>query len=279
MYDSRLLKRLIALALDEDLGFGDPTSTALPRATCIQKATILAREELVVCGAGIAELVFHELGVNAVTSILEKDGTVVEEGEAILVIEAQNRFLLSAERTILNFMQRLSGIATHVRRVVDAGPEIELLDTRKTTPGWRVLEKYAVRVGGAKNHRMSLADMILVKNNHLDVSDSDLVEYFAALKVAKAYYVPIQVEIRDLAELERITPFAPESLLLDNMSVNAVKACMEFILHQEKWHPTVEISGRVTPDDCIGMKELGVSAASTSFLMHGARPVDISLRM
>lgn len=277
MYDSRLLKKLIALALDEDLPYGDVTSRAIHSDASVG-AFIMAREPLVVCGVGIAAMVFAELGLQVDVEHLVEDGAEVEDGARIINIFGSGRGILTAERTILNFMQRLSGIASHVRRIMSDSPGVILLDTRKTTPGWRVLEKYAVAVGGAHNHRMGLGDMAMVKNNHIDLSGADLDAYFETLYATKPHFAPVQVEVRSLEELKRVVPYKPDSVLLDNMSLDQIKGCIEF-LREGSWRPAIEVSGRVSPEQARGLGQLGVDTVSTSFLMHGSQPADLSLRI
>jgi nicotinate-nucleotide pyrophosphorylase (carboxylating) len=277
MYDSRLLRKLIALALDEDLPYGDITSRAI-RSDASVRAFIMAREPLVACGVGIASIVFAELGWQVDVEPLVEDGAEVEDGAKILNLFGPGRAIVNAERTILNFMQRLSGIASHVRRTMADSSGVVLLDTRKTTPGWRVLEKYAVSVGGARNHRLGLSDMVMVKNNHIDLSGEDLNTYFETLYATKPYYAPVQVEVRSLEELKRVVPYKPDSVLLDNMSLDQIKSCIEF-LREGVWMPSVEVSGRVSPEQARGLGQLGVDTVSTSFLMHGSHPADLSLRI
>ena len=177
------VKKLIDLALDEDLSLGDITSELCVDREQEAKAEIIAREKLVVCGTQLIGEICSCLENKISCQILIEDGLEVEPNTVIARLSGSARTLLSAERTILNFLQKLSGIASYARNLSQTYPDIVLLDTRKTTPGWRYLEKYAVRVGGAKNHRFNLGDMILVKNNHIDSNLLYLINFHISLSI------------------------------------------------------------------------------------------------
>jgi nicotinate-nucleotide pyrophosphorylase (carboxylating) len=279
LLDSRLVKRIVSLALDEDLSYGDITSYALSDPSAIVKVSLLAGEETIVCASKIAELVLDELGRNSVEIFYNmSDGQRVLDGECILELKGPVSLLLAAERTILNFMQRLSGIAFHTHQITQRNPEITFLDTRKTTPGWRVLEKYAVCVGGGKNHRMHLADMVLVKNNHIDTSRGELDALFERILKNKPFYTPIQIEVRSLNELEKVSVYNPHSVLLDNMSAEEMKDCIKW-LNLNLPNCLVEASGRIDSINISEVIKAGVKLVSTSYLIHGAKPSDLKMRI
>jgi nicotinate-nucleotide pyrophosphorylase (carboxylating) len=280
LINSRLTKKLISLALDEDLAYGDITSSALVNCQALTSAKILAGEDLVICGVEIAHLVFQELDTGSSVKCLPvvRDGQKVSTGDCLVELAGPAALLFAGERTVLNFMQRLSGIATHTRTLVDNYPQITFLDTRKTTPGWRVLEKYAVRVGGGENHRLHLADMVLIKNNHLDYNDSELELFFQRVKKLKPFYTPVQIEVRNLSELKRIAVFEPDSILLDNMSPHDTKSCISWI-KDNLTNCLIESSGRISVENIESYIVAGVRTVSTSNLIHGAKPSDLKLRI
>ena len=189
----QLLDQLIDLALLEDVGPGDITTDHIVPKDQAGRGTITAKEPLIVAGLDVAEAVFRRLDANAVCASTFKDGDKAAKGDVVLTISGTLHSLLKGERTALNFLQRLCGIATHVRSYVDLLPDdsVKLTDTRKTTPGWRALEKYAVRVGGAYNHRMALYDGVLIKDNHIAVSGGIL---FAVAKVRRHVSHLVKIE-------------------------------------------------------------------------------------
>ena len=166
--DSPFVRRLVALALEEDLALGDVTAAITVPETERSKASIIAREELLVCGLDLVDVVISEGRFDATFTRSVSDGVMAKAGDVLGELSGASRHLLALERTVLNFLQRMSGVATHTRRFVSKADGLKVLDTRKTMPGFRVLDKYATRIGGARNHRLSLGDMILVKNNHID---------------------------------------------------------------------------------------------------------------
>lgn len=271
--------QLVALALREDLGPGDVTSEALIPAEAVGTAFFLAKEEIIVCGNWIAEAVFRELDQNISFKIIIADGSQAKKGDAIAEVSGSLRTILSGERTALNFMQRLSGIATKVSQLVQlAAGKCQLLDTRKTTPGMRELEKYAVRTGGAMNHRSGLFDMVLIKNNHIDATGGD-----AALAVKKARdWAPngmkVEVEVRDNVELESALLSKPDIILLDNMSPRAVAESVKRIRASD---PLIQIeaSGGIDEENLPEYADTGVDFLSLGMLTHTVKSADISLRI
>jgi nicotinate-nucleotide pyrophosphorylase (carboxylating) len=276
------VRSLIRLALEEDLSLGDPTSEFLFSPEDKAFAEVHAKQELTVCGLPIIQEIITCAQAQIAVNPLVPEGKVVKKGVVLARLEGGARELLALERTILNFLQRLSGVATYTRSIVDQAAGITVLDTRKTLPGWRALDKYAVRVGGGKNHRACLGDLIMVKNNHLDafgVRDKELAErFFTRLNKAKAWPTPIEVEVRDLEELETILPFSPNFIMLDNMNDKEVASCLTRIA-QEAFPPTVEVSGGLTSERFAALAACGVKFASLGRLTTHAVNVDISMRV
>jgi nicotinate-nucleotide pyrophosphorylase (carboxylating) len=284
MIDSPLVNKLIRLAIAEDYSFGDVTSKlSVPKsATC--KASIIAREPLVICGLDLIEKIFSEFGWQPDVKVLAKDGQKCRSGDILAKIAGNAREILAAERTILNFLQHLSGVATLTRKVVDKNKGLVILDTRKTTPGLRVLEKYAVAIGGAHNHRGHLGDMILLKNNHIDIhakaskSKASLSQLIRHIKNAKPPYMDFEVEVRTLEELSEVLREDPQIIMLDNMSDPTVKRAVKLIrAHSPKCF--IEVSGGVTEKRLKKLKALGVDGVSMGMLTRSATMVDISLRI
>lgn len=269
---------LIRLALAEDLGdVGDVTSAALmPGAK--MAVHMVAREACVPCGLTLAARVFRSVDDTLEVLPLAEDGQAVEAGEDLLRISGSAKGLLSAERTALNFVQRLSGIATLTRTYVDAVSDLgtQILDTRKTTPGWRLLEKYAVFCGGGVNHRAGLYDQILIKDNHLahwrrstGKSIADAVE--AARRHAPGLLV--EVEADTVPQVQRLLEAKPDWILLDNMTCMEMESCVEMCRGICK----TEASGGITLETLRGVAETGVDAISVGALTHSVRSVDIAL--
>jgi nicotinate-nucleotide pyrophosphorylase (carboxylating) len=268
---------LIQLALQEDLGAGDLTSELTIPAAHQSRARILARERLVVCGLFLVERIAKAVDTKLEVSLLFEDGDTAKPDEVLAELRGPTRSLLAAERTILNFLQRLGGVATHARRLSEQAKGLTLLDTRKTTPGWRTLEKYAVRVGGAANHRGSLGDMILVKNNHIDANGGDVRATLRKLS-KRPPYVGVEVEVRTLKELSAALEFEPDVVMLDNMDDSMISQALAIVAKADH-QPLVEVSGCVRPERFARLKSLGVTHASLGLLTSGAASVDISMRI
>jgi nicotinate-nucleotide pyrophosphorylase (carboxylating) len=273
-----LVRKLVAIAIEEDLLFGDITASLSVPADRASSAKVIARQSLVVCGLDIAQAVI-EVGGWAV-SVHKKcvEGAVVNEGEVLLELSGPTRGLLAAERTILNFLQRLCGVATHTHQICASSKGVTLLDTRKTMPGWRFLDKYAVRVGGARNHRFSLGDMILVKNNHIDAHPDGMRGALASVVRGKPLYMPWEVEVRSLDELLIALEFSPTIVMLDNFSDDHISEAMKVVVARSS-RPLVEVSGGVTKERLALLSTLGVDAVSMGALTTQAPNVDISMRI
>ncbi|WFB35903.1 carboxylating nicotinate-nucleotide diphosphorylase [Kiritimatiellota bacterium B12222] len=272
------VQQLILMSLQEDLGAdGDVTSAALmPDA---QMAVVMvAREACVPSGLGVATQVFQTVDGGLTVTALAQDGVAVEEGAELLRIEGSAIGVLSAERTALNFVQHLSGIATKTREYVEVVEDLgtQILDTRKTTPGWRVLEKYAVHCGGGVNHRAGLFDQILIKDNHLAhwrrSTGKSLAEAVDAARAA-APGLLVEVEADTVPQVKKLLEAKPDWILLDNMSFVEMEMAVEMCRDICK----TEASGGITMDTLRGVAETGVDAISVGALTHSVRSVDIAL--
>ena len=273
--------KLVELALAEDLGVaGDLTSLAMVPPDLAGNAAFVARGSGVIAGLPAAALVCHAVDPKINYRTLVEDGTKVDRGCQLATVAGPICSLLAAERTALNFLQHLSGIATETRKFVDAirGLPAKILDTRKTTPGWRLLEKYAVRCGGGHNHRMGLGDGILIKDNHL-AATAKAFDIQAAVLRAREFYqdkMPIEVEVDTIDQLRRVLPAMPAIVLLDNMTTNELRAAVKL---RDEQAPSVQLeaSGGVTLISVREIAETGVDRISVGALTHSAPALDIAL--
>lgn len=269
-------EHLIKIALKEDIGSGDITTDNLVDPDLEGKGVIIAKEPFVIAGLDVACQVFKHLNANVIFIPVYIDGNLVKEGETIAIVEGKLRALLLGERTALNFLQRLSGIATCVRSYVDElkNKRVRLVDTRKTTPGWRVLEKYAVRVGGAHNHRMGLYDGVLIKDNHI-AACGGIKKAVDRIRTRVSHLVKIEVEVSTLDQVKDALKAGADVIMLDNMSIEQIKEAAAFI--DEK--ALVEVSGNVTKSGLKSLADAGVDIISVGALTHSAGCVDISMRI
>lgn len=271
--------RLIDLALDEDLGRGDITSEALFSDTESARAVILAKAKLCLSGLDIAQAVFERVDGRCSCQPLYRDGSLLQPGTAVMSIEGPVRALLSAERTALNFVQRLSGIASLARRYVDAvaGTTARIVDTRKTVPGFRFLDKRAVRHGGAHNHRADLASGVLLKDNHIAAAGTVTAAITRARERAP-HSVRIEVEVTTLEQLAEALAAGVELILLDNMRPEKVSEAMELLPAPETGRrPLIEVSGGVNLSTVRAYAEAGVDLISVGALTHSVAAADLSL--
>ncbi len=268
---SRAVRRLIQSALAEDLGPGDVTSRLVVPAQRSARARIVAREPGVLCGMDICRQVFSAIDPSVRFCRRLKDGTVFGPGTVLAEVRGRARSLLSAERTALNFVQRLSGIATLTHRYVRAvlGTGAVILDTRKTTPGWRALEKYAVRCGGGGNHRMGLYDMVLIKDNHIAVAGS----VSSALAACRRSRLEVEVEVTNIDQVKEALAAGARRLLLDNMSLAQLRRAVQLCRGRAR----TEASGGVTLERVRRIAETGVDFISVGAVTHSAPAVDIAL--
>ncbi len=270
------VEKLIELALEEDIGPGDITTAHLIKPDQQGQAHIIAKEPLVLAGLDIARRVFKSLNPNIQFIPLASDGDEIAAAATIVEVTGGMQTLLTGERTALNFLQRLSGIATMVRKYVQvvAMHNIQLVDTRKTTPGWRVLEKYAVRIGGAANHRMGLYDGVLIKDNHIAACGGIAVAVRTARK-AVSHLVKIEVETSDLDQVQQALDAGADVIMLDNMNFEQIKAAVAKIAGRA----LVEVSGGIRKDQLVALAQTGVDMLSIGALTHSACSVDMSMQI
>ena len=274
---------IVRLALAEDLGDGDVTTRALVSETARAKGVIEAKAEGVLCGLEVARLAFHELDPDLVFRTRLRDGARLQPGETVGQVEGRARALLSAERVALNLLQHLSGIASLTARFVAAldGTGVKVRDTRKTLPGLRVLEKYAVLVGGGQNHRFGLFDMFLIKDNHLPAVGSITGAVRAARRADSE--LPIQVEVRNAEEAREAVRAGVDQILLDNMNPVEIRVAVEAIdeacesLTPARKRPWVEVSGGIQLANVRERALKGVDSVSIGALTHSAPALDLSL--
>ena len=287
-WNSRRISAILANALLEDQATRDATTLATSGPAQKALATIHAKQDCVLAGIGCVQRIFEvfaelegEARAYPQVRIPQEifDGVRLHKGEVVGTIRHNARVLLSCERIILNLLQHLSGIATIARRYVDAieGTGARILDTRKTVPGLRQLEKYAVRCGGGFNHRLDLNDGILVKNNHIDLAGGVEVAVTRALTNRKGEQT-VEVEVRDMRELDEALRFGAESILLDNMTPDQTRAAVEFI-RGRKPELKIESSGGITLANIRQYAEAGVDFISVGALTHSASAVDLSMRI
>jgi nicotinate-nucleotide pyrophosphorylase (carboxylating) len=270
------VERLVELALEEDLLLGDATSEATIDAAATGEGRFLAKEDLVLAGTAVAAAIFERLGASCAFD--RADGARAARGDWIGAARGPVRALLAAERTSLNFLQRLSGIATATRRCVDAlargGPGTRLLDTRKTTPGWRLLEKAAVRAGGGKNHRFSLGDGILIKDNHV-AACGGVAEAVRSARARAGAMLRIEVEVVDLPGLEAAIASGADIVLLDNMD----DATIAEAVRRANGRVLLEASGNMTLERLPRVAATGVDYVSMGAVTHSAKAVDVSFEL
>jgi nicotinate-nucleotide pyrophosphorylase (carboxylating) len=269
-------KDLIDIGLREDIGPGDITTDNLVDSELTGRGIIIAKEPLILAGLQTACQVFEQLDPTTVSMTDFEDGAAVETGQTVLTLEGRLHVLLKGERTALNFLQRLSGIATHVQRHVDAlgSSSVRLVDTRKTAPGWRVLEKYAVRMGGAFNHRVGLYDGVLIKDNHIAVCGG-IIEAVKRIRSTLSHLMKIEVETSDMTQIEQALTAGADVIMLDNMDIPQIREAVSFIDKRA----IVEVSGGVTLKTLVELADTGVDIISVGALTHQARSVDLSMRI
>jgi len=287
-WTSRRVTAILEAALQEDRATSDATTYACIDVNQRASATILAKQDCVLSGLGCIARVLDVFATldGTVTSHPDVtcnsevfDGVRLRNGQSIAVIVHNARVILSCERVILNIMQRMSGIATLTRRYVDAvaGTSATILDTRKTAPGLRVLDKWAVRCGGATNHRLDLSDGVLIKNNHISLAGGVVPALRRALKNRRGSQL-IEIEVRSLDELKLVLENGAEAVLLDNMSPEQVRQAVELVSSLDRRIP-LEASGGITLENVRDYAEAGVNFISVGALTHSAPAVDLSMRI
>jgi nicotinate-nucleotide pyrophosphorylase (carboxylating) len=269
-----MLERVAFAALAEDVGEGDVTTDATVDAAATGTADLVVKEDGVVCGLDVAEAVFRAVDPELRFERLVDEGAVVAAGTAVVRVIGPERAILTGERTALNFLARLSGVATLTRRYVDAveGTGAVILDTRKTTPGLRALEKHAVACGGGRNHRFGLDDGVLVKDNHLRAAGS-VANAVERLRVAAS--LPIEVECDTLVQVEEALAAGADAILLDNMTPDLLRDAVALVDGRAR----LEASGGVTLENVRAVAETGVDEISIGALTHSARSLDVSLEL
>ena len=275
MLDKTFIRKKLEEFLLEDIGYKDLTTDNIENHKVI-KAYIIAKEDISVAGVDFALEVFRLLDSNIEVLFQVKDGDFVEKGKEIAVFKAHSSAVLKGERTALNILQRLSGITTNTKKYVEKikDTDVKLLDTRKTTPGFRAFEKYAVSVAGAYNHRFALYDMVLIKDNHISLVGS-IKEAVKQIKEKISPMVKIEVEVSNLSQLEEALNTQADIIMLDNMSLEEIKKAVEINNYQKE----LEVSGNITLDNIRDFALTGVNYISSGSIIHASRWVDISLRI
>lgn len=272
--DIELFDGLIDVALKEDMPRGDITSESIIPPDSVSRASFLAKEKGVLAGIDVARRVFEKIdpGVSFIKAL--EDGRSFGPGDVLARLKGSSISLLKGERTALNFLQRMSGIATKTREFVRAleGTKTRILDTRKTTPGLRSLEKYAVRMGGGVNHRFSLSDMVLIKDNHLEIIGS-VSEAVKRARAGIAQGIRVEVEVIGFEGAREALESGADMIMLDNMPLDKIKEVVDWI----GGRTPVEVSGKITVESARKIAALGVDVISVGALTHSFRSIDISL--
>lgn len=272
------LDELVRLALTEDIGDGDHSTLACIPSSAQGKAKMVAKQQGILCGAEVGEYVFHQVDPTLQVRLLRKDGDRLEKGDVVMTVEGSSASILTAERTVLNYMQRLSGIATQTHQMVDMlkGLHTRLLDTRKTTPNMRLLEKYAVKCGGGTNHRIGLYDMVMLKDNHIDFAGGieAAIDRTHDYLASKNKQLKIEIEVRNLEELDRVLAHGGvHRIMLDNFDTDTLRVAVERIAGRYE----TEASGGITDQTLRKYAETGVDFISVGALTHHIKSLDLSL--
>lgn len=269
----------IQLALAEDLGEGDHSTLGAVPASKKSKARLLVKDEGIIAGLTIAGRIFHQVDPTLTITFFKKEGEPIHKGEVAFIVKGYAQSILSAERLVLNCMQRMSGIATYTHRLCKLieGTSAQLMDTRKTTPNFRLMEKWAVAIGGGKNHRFALYDMVMLKDNHIDMAGG----IRPAIENIKKYLtdhnknLKIEVETRTLKEVEEVIAVGGiDVIMLDNMSIDDIKQAVKLIEGKFK----IEVSGGITETTLRSVADCGVDYISVGALTHSVKSLDLSLK-
>jgi nicotinate-nucleotide pyrophosphorylase len=266
---------LILAALKEDITSEDITTNAVIKVGVRAQVELIAKETGIIAGLAVYQRVFELLDGSATIETFFSDGDTVRPGDLVGVVKADARTLLSGERTALNYLQRMSGIATHTRKLADylSGSKTRLLDTRKTTPNMRIFEKYAVTVGGGYNHRYNLSDGILIKDNHINAAGG-VKEAIAATKKQAPFVRKIEVEVENLTMLEEALEAGADIIMLDNMAIDTMKAAIKIMAGRA----LSECSGNVTETRLKELSDIGVDFISCGALTHSSPILDLSMK-
>jgi len=277
---AQAIHEFIKSALAEDIGEGDHSSLGAVPASNISKARLLIKDDGIIAGLEMAEKIFHEINPALHTTFFKHDGEVIKKGEIAFVVEGPAQSILSAERLVLNCMQRMSGIATYTHRLCKLieGTGAQLMDTRKTTPNFRLMEKWAVAIGGGKNHRYALYDMVMLKDNHVDMAGG----IRAAIENSRKYLseknknLKIEIETRNLKEVQEVLNVGGvDIIMLDNMSIDDMREAVKLINKKYK----TEASGGITETTLRSVAECGVDYISVGALTHSVKSLDLSLKV
>jgi nicotinate-nucleotide pyrophosphorylase (carboxylating) len=276
MIDSYQLVEIVQRALEEDIGQGDVTSQWTLPPGLTGRGVFLAKARGILAGLAVAQVVFQQVSADIDFASLQADGDPIAVGDRIATVKGPMQAILTAERTALNLMQRMSGIATMTHHYVEAvrGTNAVILDTRKTVPGLRLLDKWAVRLGGGQNHRMRLDDMVLIKDNHIAAAGS-ITAAVQGVRANNTLGIPIEVEVKSWAELKEATALRPDRIMLDNMSPQEMRRAVDWV----DGRVPLEASGGITTDTLRAVAETGVDFISVGALTHSVTALDISLEV
>jgi nicotinate-nucleotide pyrophosphorylase (carboxylating) len=288
-WNKKVIVDIAKRALVEDLGCGDITSRAIVPAGLRIEAAIFSRSRGIICGLGLARLIFHLVDKQVIFKTNFKDGQLVEKDSRVAILRGPARSLLAAERTALNFLSHLSGIATETRGFVNKirPYNAKIMDTRKTTPGLRILEKYAVKTGGGFNHRLGLFEQVLIKDNHLKSLEIDHRGSWPegpikeAVRLARRNWAKskiIEVEVKTLAEFKKALEVGADIIMLDNMNLGQIKQAVA-LRDASKKKPRLEVSGGVSPRNVRKIAATGVEMISVGFLTHSSHALDFSMEV
>ena len=279
MFDKATLKLkvdpLLLMALEEDITSEDVSTNSVMRSETLGEVDLICKEDGVLCGTQVFERVFTLLDEETRVEFYAKDGENIKKGQLIAKVTGDIRVLLSGERTALNYLQRMSGVATYTRQVADLleGTKTKLLDTRKTTPNNRIFEKYSVKVGGGNNHRYNLSDGVMLKDNHIGAAGG-VKEAVAMAKKYAPFVRKIEVEVENLEMVKEAVEAGAHIIMLDNMTHEQIKEALEYIAGRAE----VEISGNVTRENIAALTDLGVDYISSGALTHSSPILDLSLK-
>lgn len=275
MQNNNNIDNLILAALNEDISHEDITTCSIIKSYVKGKVQLLCKQDGIIAGLKVFERVFVLLDQNMRTNFYFKDGDTVKNGDLIGEIEGDIRAILSGERTALNYLQRMSGIASHTRKVVELleGSGVKLLDTRKTAPNNRIFEKYAVKVGGGCNHRFNLSDGVMIKDNHIAAAGG-IKEAVALAREHVPFVHKIEVEVENIAMLMEALDAKADIIMLDNMSYEEMKKAVKIVSHKA----LIECSGKITAENISKLKDLGVDYISSGALTYASSILDLSLK-
>ena len=286
MKHNRQIQKLIHMALKEDIGSGDVTTKSILRRHVPMSGHIVACEGGILCGGDIVKAVFRLIDKNVRVTIMKRDGKKLKKGDSVIRLTGPSHSILKGERVALNFISRLSGISTMTHLFVEKikGTKAKIYDTRKTIPGFRSLEKYAVRTGGGCNHRMGLYDQVLIKDNHFKMLDKQSMRHFSLCMSQMKKRIPrgmdIEIETDNPPLLKKILPTHPDIILLDNMKKNDLEKAITMIQDENKKSKVKilsEVSGGVTLANVMSIARMGVDRISIGAITHSAHALDFSL--